>query len=142
MPVSFVSSLKLKTPPKAALKKWLAAIASREGKKKIKELLYNFVDDETLLEMNQRFLKHDTYTDIITFDYCEGNFISGEIYISADRLLENAAKNKVSFEEELLRVCAHGLLHLCGYKDKTAAQQQSMRAAENLAIKEFYANRR
>ncbi|MFI5142042.1 MAG: rRNA maturation RNase YbeY, partial [Bacteroidia bacterium] len=78
-----------------------------------------------------------TYTDIITFDYCEGGLIIGEIYISTERVTENAKKLKTVFEEELLRVIAHGLLHLCGYKDKTPQHQKKMRSAENRAIKLF-----
>lgn len=136
MAITFNASVKVKTPSKKKLKEWLNAVASSH-KKKIKNLAYNFCSDEELLQINQQFLKHNTYTDIITFDYCEQNFIAGEIYISAERVAENAEKLKNTFEEELLRVLAHGLLHLCGYKDKTPEHQKKMRAAENLAIKQF-----
>lgn len=136
MAVTFSSSFKTKTPPKKKLKLWLAAIAVSE-KKRIKNLAYNFCSDEELLQINQGFLKHNTYTDIITFDYCENNTVIGEIYISTERVAENAQIHKTLFEDELLRVIAHGLLHLCGYKDKKPEHQKKMRSAENKAIKLF-----
>ncbi|HXU28728.1 MAG TPA: rRNA maturation RNase YbeY [Bacteroidia bacterium] len=136
MAITFSASLKTKTPSKKKLKLWLAAIAFSE-KRKIKNLAYNFCSDEELLQINQGFLKHNTYTDIITFDYCADGFIVGEIYISVERVAENAEKLKTVFEEELLRVIAHGLLHLCGYKDKKPEHQKKMRSAENRAIKLF-----
>ena len=136
MAITFSASLKTKTPSKKKLKLWLGSIAISE-KKRIKNLAYNFCSDEELLQINQGFLKHNTYTDIITFDYCEKDFIIGEIYISTERVAENADKLKTKFEEELLRVIAHGLLHLCGYKDKSPEHQKKMRSAENRAIKLF-----
>ena len=136
MSITFQASVKTKTPSKKKIKLWLKSIASSE-KKNIKNLAYNFCSDQDLLQINQKFLKHNTYTDIITFDYCEEDFIIGEIYISIDRVTENAAKHKVLLEEELLRVLAHGLLHLCGYKDKTPEHQKKMRSAEHRAIKVF-----
>lgn len=136
MPVTFSFAVKIKTPPQAKLKLWLGKIAAAE-KRKIASLAYNFVGDEELWRMNKQFLNHDTYTDIITFDYSEEEKLSGEIYISVDRVKENAEKHKVSFEQELLRVMAHGLLHLAGYKDKNPLQQKQMRAAEERALKLF-----
>jgi probable rRNA maturation factor len=136
MAITFSAPLKTKTPSKKKLKLWLTAIALSE-KRKIKNLAYNFCSDEELLQINQGFLKHNTYTDIITFDYCEKDFIIGEIYISTERVAENAEKHKTVFEEELLRVIAHGLLHLCGYKDKSPEHIKKMRSAENRAIKAF-----
>jgi probable rRNA maturation factor len=136
MAITFSASLKTKTPSKKKLKLWLSAIALSE-KKKIKNLAYNFCSDEELLQINQGFLKHNTYTDIITFDYSEGDIIIGEIYISAERVAENAQKLKTELEEELLRVIAHGLLHLCGYKDKKPEHIKRMRSTENSAIKTF-----
>jgi len=136
MAITFSAPLKTKTPSKKKLKLWLTAIALSE-KKKIKNLAYNFCSDEELLQINQGFLKHNTYTDIITFDYCEGDLIIGEIYISAERVTENAQKLKTEFEEELFRVIAHGLLHLCGHKDKKPEDIKKMRSAENRAIKLF-----
>jgi probable rRNA maturation factor len=136
MAITFQASVKTQTPSKKQLKLWLQNIAASE-KKKIKNLAYNFCSDQELLQINQHFLKHNTYTDIITFDYCEEDLIIGEIYISTDRLMENAEKHRVLFQEEMLRVLAHGLLHLCGYKDKTPEHQKKMRAAEERAIKAF-----
>lgn len=89
--------------------------------------------DEYLLEMNRTHLNHDYYTDIITFDYCEENFVSGDLFISVDRVRENAEINNVSITEEFARVCAHGVLHLCGYADKSSEDELIMRSKE-----EFY----
>jgi probable rRNA maturation factor len=136
--ISFHASVKVKIPSKKKLRIWLSSIASSE-KRKIKNLAYNFCSDEELLHINLQFLKHNTYTDIITFDYSEKDFISGEIFISIERVKENAAKEKTLFEEELIRVIAHGLLHLSGYKDKSTAHKKTMRIAENKAIKAFKA---
>lgn len=136
MAISFHASVKVKIPTKKKLRTWLLVIASSE-KKKIKNLAYNFCSDEELLQINQQFLNHNTYTDIITFDYSEDITISGEIYISIERVVENALKEKVSFEEELIRVLAHGLFHLCGYKDKSVPHKKRMRLAEDKAIKAF-----
>ncbi len=101
----------------------------------IDELTYVYVSDEELLEMNQRVLKHDTYTDIITFDLSdmEGR-IDGEIYISKDRIEDNAAQFNVSFELENIRVISHGLLHLLGYGDKSDTEIHEMRQQEDKAI--------
>ncbi|MGZ3864006.1 MAG: rRNA maturation RNase YbeY [Bacteroidia bacterium] len=136
MAVHFSSSVKVKLPSKKHLKVWVEKIVLSE-KRKLKSLAYNFCSDEELLEKNKQFLNHNTYTDIITFDYSEENLISGEIYISVDRVAENAEKFKTDFSEELMRVMAHGVLHLCGYKDKSPLQQKQMRAAENRAMKMF-----
>jgi len=138
MAITFSASVKTKTPSQKKLKRWLTSIAVSE-RRKIKNLAYNFCSDEELLQINQGFLKHNTYTDIITFDYCEDDAIIGEIYISVERVAENAEKLKTIFEEELLRVTAHGLLHLCGYKDKKPEHIKKMRSAENRAIKSFKA---
>ena len=136
MAVSFSSSVKIKLPSKKDLKIWVKKIVLSE-KRKLKNLSYNFCSDEELFQKNKQFLNHNTYTDIITFDYSDKDLISGEIYISAERVAENSVKEKVSFEEELTRVMAHGLLHLCGYKDKTKTEIERMRTAENKAIKTF-----
>src|ERR1700751_5875575 len=134
MPVHFYFTVKVKIPAKTALKLWVEKIVVSE-KRKLKDLAYNFCSDEELFQKNKQFLNHSTYTDIITFDYSDENFLTGEIYISADRVKENAEKFKISFEDELVRVMAHGVLHLCGYKDKSPLQQKQMRAAEDRAIK-------
>ena len=90
-----------------------------------------------MLQINLQYLQHDTLTDIITFDYVEGKILTGDIYISTERVKENAAIFGVSFENELLRVLAHGVLHLMGYKDKTDTDAQQMRRMEEFAIQLF-----
>lgn len=94
-----------------------------------------FVSDSYLLEMNQKYLNHDYFTDIITFDYCEMNIVSGDLFISLDRVHENAETFNVDFLTELHRVMIHGLLHLCGYKDKTLEEEGLMRELENKYLK-------
>lgn len=110
---------------------------TEKEKHRLGDINYIFCSDEELLEINIRHLNHSTYTDIITFDYTEGNKISSDIFISIDRVEENAKKFKVSFEEELHRVMIHGILHLCGYKDKSKADAELMRKKENAALKMF-----
>jgi probable rRNA maturation factor len=117
--------------------KWLDLIAVSETKT-IGEVSYVFCSDEFLLQINQDYLGHDTFTDIITFDYCEEGLINGEIYISTDRVKENASSFGVSLTNELHRVMAHGLLHLCGYGDKSEAEAQLMRDKENEKIGMFH----
>jgi len=92
--------------------------------------------DNYLLEMNRKYLEHDYYTDIITFDYVEGDIISGDLFISVDRVKENAAKFETTFLNELVRVIFHGVLHLAGYKDKTTSDEQLMRKKENFYLSE------
>lgn len=109
---------------------WLSMVVDEE-QKKTDQLVYIFCDDKYLHKLNVQFLNHDTYTDVITFDESLGNQLSGEIYISVERVKENASSFGVSFEEELHRVMVHGLLHLCGYKDKTEEETLEMRRKEN-----------
>ena len=116
---------------------WLSRVTESEGYS-LSALSYIFCNDQYLLDLNQTYLSHDTLTDIITFDYVEGTVVSGDIFISVDRLKENAAIFNVTFEEERLRVMAHGLLHLMGYKDKTAEDQEVMSNKENEKIKMFH----
>jgi rRNA maturation RNase YbeY len=121
---------KISLKDRRILKTTLAALFKKE-KKKLAELHYIFVSDDRLLEINRQFLQHDLYTDIITFPLSEpGQPISGEIYISVDRVRENAREYGGTIKEELLRVIFHGALHLCGYKDKTTPQQREMRQLE------------
>ncbi len=112
---------------------WLEKILAFR-KKKLGELNYIFCSDEYLLKVNRDHLNHDYYTDVITFDYCEKNVISGDIFISLDMITYNAKKFLTSQENELKRVMAHGLLHLCGLKDKTEQDSKSMRKAEEEAL--------
>ena len=99
-------------------------------------LSFVFCDDNYLLSINQKYLNHDTFTDIITFDYCEGNSISGDLFISLERVEENANEHSTTFHNELNRVVIHGVLHLCGYKDKTDEEAKTMRRKED-----YYLNR-
>lgn len=120
--------------PKNFYKKWLRQIAANH-QFTIHELTYVFVSDEELLEINQTYLQHDTFTDIITFDNSEeNNVIEGDIFISIDRVTENATKFKVPFQDELNRVIAHGLLHLCGFLDKKPSDVLAMRQQEEKSI--------
>lgn len=102
-------------------------------------LSYIFMSDEALLRINQNYLQHDTYTDIITFDLSESETaLAGEIYISTERVAENATKFKTGYDRELHRVIFHGALHLCGLRDKKKAEQEAMRAAEDAALTDWY----
>jgi probable rRNA maturation factor len=103
----------------------------KEEEKQLEEISYIFCTDDYLLKINQEHLNHDTYTDIITFDYTENGIISSEIYISADRVRQNAKNLGVAALDEMHRVIIHGVLHLCGYKDKSDLQSQEMRGKEN-----------
>ena len=102
------------------------------------EIIIHWVNDNELLEMNNRFLNHNYYTDILTFDYSRGKKISGELFISEDRVVENANKETIPFEQERDRVIAHGVLHLLGFKDKTEQEQEEMRLKEDQFLKELY----
>ncbi len=109
---------------------FISAILISE-KKTEGEIVIIFCSDEYILEINKKHLNHDYYTDIITFDYCVENIISGDLYISIDRVKENAKTFNDSFLNELTRVVIHGVLHLCGYSDKTEVDQKNMRNLEN-----------
>ena len=126
-----VEEIKYNFKDKLVRKGWLKEVIKDAGKK-IGEINYIIVSDEYLLQMNQQYLKHDTYTDIITFDYCEDNKISGDMYISIDRIRENAINFNVTEEHEVNRVLVHGLLHLLGQKDKTKSDALEMRRKEEL----------
>ena len=113
--------------------KWVKKIIRKE-KKIVGDIVFVFCNDKYMLEKNIKFLNHDTLTDVITFDYCKGEIISGDIIISIDRVKENATIFNVSFSNELERVMAHGLLHLLGYKDKNKKDALIMRKKENFYI--------
>lgn len=113
--------------------KWIKDSIKNETKK-VGEISYIFCSDEYLHKMNLEYLNHNTYTDIITFDYTEENIVSGDIFISIDRVKENAIKFKTHFENELSRVIIHGALHLMGYKDKTPQQKEQMRSKEDFYL--------
>jgi len=116
---------------------WLSNVVISE-KKTEGEITYLFCNDEYLLDLNQRFLDHDTLTDIITFDNTMGNLVSADICISIDRVKDNAKDFKVSFQDELRRVLVHGILHICGYKDKTESEADLMRFKENEKMAMFH----
>jgi rRNA maturation RNase YbeY len=117
--------------------RWLERVATSESIT-IGEISYVFCSDEYLLELNKQFLNHDTYTDIVTFDYCENGLINGELYISTDRVEDNAVDFGVTFSEELHRVMAHGLLHLMGYGDKSENDIVVMRSKEMEKMNMFH----
>ncbi len=126
--------IKFDLKEKKKSKNWLKSIALKEGYK-MGDLNYIFMSDEALLKMNLQYLNHDTYTDIITFDNSEDHSsIYGDIFISIDRVKENAESFKTQFENELRRVLAHGLLHLCGYKDKSEEEAKLMREMEEQSL--------
>jgi rRNA maturation RNase YbeY len=110
--------------------RWLKAVAEAENFS-LGNIAIIYCSDSYLLAMNQKFLKHDYYTDIITFDYCEGSVLSGDLFISIDSVCDNAAHFGTTFDDELNRVMVHGILHLMGYDDHTKEQQKTMRAKEN-----------
>lgn len=112
---------------------WLEKLIVSEGKK-LGEIQYICCDDEYLLKVNKEYLQHDFYTDIITFDYVKGKKISGDIFVSLQRISDNAKMLLVDEKDELKRVLAHGILHLCGYKDKTDEQQALMTEKENFYL--------
>lgn len=130
----FTDGIQFTLRDKAKIRSWLKRVAASH-KKKIAELNYVFVSDKKLLEMNQQFLDHDTLTDIITFqnDAPKGS-VAGEIFISVDRIADNARSFQQSRKDELCRVMAHGLLHLCGFKDKSEKDARTMRSQEEKAL--------
>lgn len=127
-------------PHKQKVREWIGSVIKNEGFARISELNFIFCSDDYLLEVNKEYLNHDTYTDIITFDSSEvENVIAGDIFISIDRIRDNAAKFQVSDKDELHRVIVHGILHLCGYSDKTKTEKMRMTEKENeyLSIRQF-----
>jgi rRNA maturation RNase YbeY len=118
---------------KRATSNWIKAVAEEYGKK-AGDISYIFCDDAKILEINRTYLHHDFYTDIITFDYSEGDRISGDIFIGIDTVRSNAEKYGTNFDEELHRVIIHGILHLCGLKDKSETDSKKMRNAEDKAL--------
>lgn len=127
-------------PQKQKVREWIGSVIKNEGFARISELNFIFCSDDYLLDVNKEYLNHDTYTDIITFDSSEvENMIAGDIFISIDRIRDNAAKFQVSDKDELHRVIVHGILHLCGYGDKTKTEKTRMTEKENeyLSIRQF-----
>lgn len=135
-PVTFQSEdVDFSLPDEMAVSEWLQQVAAAE-KKPFHEVNYIFCSDDYLLQVNIEYLNHDYYTDIITFQMTEG-MVHGDIFISIDRVRENAAANQVSFEHELHRVMVHGVLHLAGYGDKSPEEEQLMRQKEDFYLARF-----
>ncbi|UKM65568.1 rRNA maturation RNase YbeY [Flavobacteriaceae bacterium GSB9] len=121
------------------ISKWILETIAKE-KHKVEEINYVFCDDEYLHKLNIEFLNHDTLTDIISFDYSVGKIIQGDIFISVERVADNANDFNVSFNEELHRVIIHGVLHYCGYKDKSEDDAAVMRKKENFYLAQLAEN--
>ena len=135
--ISFNYELDFTLENEQAFQDWLSEVITSENKTE-GEINYIFCDDEYLLEINQQYLDHDTLTDIISFDYSIGNDLHGDIFISIERVRENALDFNVSFLEELKRVMVHGVLHYCGYKDKTEKDEKLMRQKEEEKMTMFH----
>ena len=131
--ITFNSETTFNLQNEAKTTTWIERVVVSEGFA-IGEINYIFCDDAYLNHINKEFLKHDSFTDIISFDYSLGKQISGDIYISIERVLDNAEKYNVTFEDELRRVMIHGVLHYMGYKDKTTEEKKVMRLKENTTI--------
>ena len=135
--ISFNYETEFELPNEDQLCNWLSQVILSENKKE-GDINYIFCDDEYLLNLNEQYLDHDTLTDIISFDYTVGNELHGDIFISIERVRENAQDFNVTFDEELKRVLAHGILHYCGFKDKSEEDEQLMRQKEDEKIKMFH----
>ena len=129
----YAEDTKLPAIKKRAVGNWVKEVAATYGKK-VGDISYIFCSDEKILEVNRQYLQHDYYTDIITFDYCEGDRLSGDLFISLDTVRTNAEQFGVSYDNELHRVIIHGILHLCGINDKGPGEREIMEAAENKAL--------
>lgn len=129
------TALEIKMPAlhRREINRWVRSVVAGYGRK-VGELAYVFVNDDKILEVNRQYLQHDYYTDIITFDYSEGRTIAGDLFISLDTVRSNSEQQGVPYEEELLRVMIHGVLHLCGINDKGPGQRERMEAAEDEAL--------
>ena len=126
-------NVKLPKLEKRKTNAWIKTVAAKYDKK-IGEIAYIFCDDAKILEVNKTYLQHDYFTDIITFDYCEGVVLNGDIFISLDTVRTNAQEFGVTFENELHRILIHGILHLCGQEDKTPEARLEMTRKENEAL--------
>ena len=137
MKVDFHYEAEYSLDDEVAYSNWISRIVTIEGKQ-LGNLNYIFCNDKYLNELNIKYLDHFDFTDIITFNYCTDNLIEGDIFISIERVKENAFDYKVSFDNELRRVMAHGVLHLLDYNDKTEAEKTLMRTKENEMIQLFH----
>lgn len=125
--------IKMPAIKKRETTEWIKAVAA-SYEKRIGEIAYIFCSDEKILEVNRQYLQHDYYTDIITFDYCEGNRLNGDLFISLDTVRTNAEQFHTDYDTELHRVIIHGVLHLCGINDKGPGEREIMEEAENRAL--------
>ena len=135
--IDFVYNTDFQIENQGVFSKWLMEVAAAENCL-IHDLVFLFVSDQELLAMNKKFLKHNHFTDVITFGELEGDKISGNIAISVDRVLDNSKTYGVKFDEELKRVMVHGLLHIIGYNDKTKKEKLTMSQKETDALKMFH----
>ena len=135
--ISFHYENQFELPNEAQIEQWISKVIASENKKE-GEINYIFCDDAYLHKLNVEFLNHDTLTDIISFDNTVGNELHGDIFISVERVEDNANEFNVSLDEELKRVMIHGILHYCGFKDKTDADQKVMTQKENEKLKMFH----
>lgn len=135
--INFFYETNIELPNETALSSWISAVISSENKIE-GEINFILCDDEYLLKINQDFLNHDTFTDIISFDNTMGDQLNGDIFISEERVAENAKEFMVSVEEEMRRVLIHGILHFCGYKDKLEEEKKLMRQKENEKLLMFH----
>lgn len=133
MAIRFSIETKYSLKNRTLIKRWVKTVVENKGKK-LGDLSYILCDDDYLLEVNRQYLAHDYYTDIITFDYTENDIIGGDLFISVDRVRDNAAALQLSEHEEMLRVMIHGVLHLLGLKDKSDEEAKQMRAAEEESL--------
>ncbi len=135
--ISFNSEIDFQLDNETLFANWISRVILSENKKE-GDINYIFCDDEFILEINKQYLNHDYYTDIISFDYSVGNELHGDVFISIERVQENAEDYNVTFDEELKRVIVHGVLHYCGYKDKSEEEEVVMRNKEDEKIKLFH----
>lgn len=135
--ISFNYELVFTLQDESLYSEWISKIINSEIKKE-GEINYIFCNDDYLLEINKQYLKHDTLTDVISFDYSVGNELHGDIFISIERVRENSLDFNVDFQDELKRVMAHGVLHYCGYKDKNIDDKKLMRLKEEEKMKMFH----
>lgn len=133
MAVSFNFDNSFNLKDRLKIKRWIKQVVENAGFR-LGSVSYIFCSDEKILEVNKQYLNHDFYTDIITFDYVEKDIINGDIFISTDRVRENAQEFNVAFEEELHRVIIHGILHLLGQQDHSTKEEKQMRKKENEAL--------
>lgn len=131
--ISYNYKFPLSLPEEREISDWIRMVIELE-KYDLGELNYTFLSDQALYEMNVEFLNHETLTDIISFDYTVGKLIQGDVFISVERVIDNARDFNVSFNNELHRVMIHGVLHYCGYKDKTSVEKSIMRAKEDFYL--------